>query len=162
MSSPKGRIFIISGQIGSGKSTFLRKQIISLRKSGRQIQGLVTEERNGERWTIDLSTGHAWILAHPNSGQPGISTPRYVFDAEGISHANAVLRRTVGTDVLIIDELGPLELLRQEGWVTALEILDRAEFNEAYIVIRESLINVAQSRWPESEILRPESLTQEG
>ena len=162
MSAPNGRIFIISGQIGSGKSTFLRKQIAALRKSGRRIQGLVTEERNGERWTVDLATGHAWILAHPNVGQPGIATPRYIFDAEGIIHANQVLRESSGADVLVIDELGPLELLRQEGWVAALDVLDRAEFAEAYVVIRESLIGIAQTRWPQSEILRPESLAQEG
>jgi nucleoside-triphosphatase len=152
-----GRLSIVTGEIGSGKSTRIRQIVDSSRKAGQLVKGLVTEVRNGERWTIDLSTGHAWVLAHPNEGQTGLSTPRYVFDEAGLAHANQVLQASRGAEVLVIDELGPLELLRSQGWVEALEILDSRHFDQAFVVIRESLLPVALSRWPFAEVNLPVS-----
>ena len=154
----RGEITILSGPIHSGKSTGLRRLMTELRRSGRTLAGLTTEDRFGERWTVDVATGHAWLLARPRSTAPDASgpvTPRYAFADEGFAHAESVLRAAIPADVLVIDELGPLEFLRNEGWVAALKILDERQFEEAIVVIRETLLDVALARWPDARVVAP-------
>ena len=44
------------------------------------------------------------------------------------------------TDVLIIDELGPLEFDEKSGLISAFETLRRAAYREAFVVIRPEKI----------------------
>jgi len=54
---------------------------------------------------------------------------------------------------LIIDELGPLEFLRNKGLLAGLERLDRGEFQVACVVVRSSLLPKALQRWPEAHVV---------
>lgn len=63
---------------------------------------------------------------------------------------------------LIIDELGPLELLRGGGLVEALALLDRGpgeRFPNALVVVRETLVDAARERfgglWGEPKLIIP-------
>lgn len=51
----------------------------------------------------------------------------------------SVLEISLPCDLLIVDELGPLELTHQMGWRAALEILPRAGYRLALVVIRPEL-----------------------
>jgi len=67
--------------------------------------------------------------------------------------ANNVLREANGSDLLLIDEIGPLELLRGEGLTAGIDRLDGNSYKIACVVIRPSLIPSALHRWPHAKVV---------
>jgi nucleoside-triphosphatase THEP1 len=49
---------------------------------------------------------------------------------------NLRLTQSVKTDLLMIDELGPLEFERQMGWTASFDLLKSGQFGIAMVVIR--------------------------
>jgi nucleoside-triphosphatase THEP1 len=87
-------------------------------------------------------------------GQGEISTPRWVFDPDVLVWANQRLQNSAGSDLLIIDELGPLEFLQNKGLLAGLERLDQGRFEVACVVVRSSLLPKALQRWPSAYVVR--------
>ena len=58
---------------------------------------------------------------------------------------NRVIQSSIPCDLLVIDELGPLEFKLSLGWVSALEVIKTAQFRLALVVIRPELLESAQS-----------------
>ncbi|MDR3052343.1 MAG: hypothetical protein LBU48_00585, partial [Coriobacteriales bacterium] len=52
-----------------------------------------------------------------------------------------------------IDELGPLELIHNQGFTEALTILDAGYYHAVLLAIRPSLVDAAQRRWGSAEII---------
>ncbi len=65
-----------------------------------------------------------------------LETKRWSFHSEVVSWGNNVLGKALPTEILIIDELGPLEFNQARGWVKAIDAIDRGEFQTALLVIR--------------------------
>jgi nucleoside-triphosphatase THEP1 len=59
---------------------------------------------------------------------------------------NEVLSRSLPCDLLIIDELGPLEVLGNRGWSNALSVLDAGDYAAALVVCRPGLLDRLQER----------------
>jgi len=53
---------------------------------------------------------------------------------------------------LIVDELGPLEFEREEGWIAGVSAVDSGEYQAALVVIRPSLLMMASQRWKVSRV----------
>jgi len=156
---PESKMLIVTGEIGSGKSTFCELVIDQARQTGLRVTGLLSpavfegQEKTGIR-VVDLGRGASRRLAWLRSGQVrAVETKRWSFDPAAVAWGNRVLSRAVPTDLLVIDELGPLEFERGEGWMNGLRILDEGEYRAALVVIRPSLVSEAQSRWPGAEVL---------
>ena len=66
---------------------------------------------------------------------------------------NQELDRPTGHGLLIIDELGPLEFHRNQGFVSAFRAIAQHP-GPAVIVVRESLLTEALQLWPEAKIER--------
>jgi nucleoside-triphosphatase THEP1 len=49
-------------------------------------------------------------------------------------------------DVLVVDELGPIELLGGRGWANALEVLRLGHFGTALVVCRPELLGVLEAK----------------
>jgi hypothetical protein len=47
-----------------------------------------------------------------------------------------------------VDEIGPLEFKREQGFTEGLSALDSGQFQAALIVIRKELLSAAEERWP--------------
>ena len=56
-------------------------------------------------------------------------------------------------DIVVIDELGPLEFIRGEGFEEGMRIVDDKRFHEMYVVVRPELVSQALKRWPWAEVL---------
>ena len=56
-------------------------------------------------------------------------------------------------ELLIIDELGPLEFVDKGGLQKAFEILDSNRYEKAIVVVRPSLLDQATSIWPSAEVI---------
>jgi hypothetical protein len=51
-------------------------------------------------------------------------------------------------DILILDELGPLEFSSNQGLTVGFELIERRLYRLACMTIRPSLLPVALERWP--------------
>ena len=55
-------------------------------------------------------------------------------------------------DLLVVDELGPLELERGVGWTAALGLLQQSGFALAVVVVRPGLVARARDLLPTEEV----------
>ena len=119
-------------------------------------------EKTGiEAWLLSgqLETAERILLARRRDlaesipdGDTGLG---WVFDQGAINRVNAHLAILREKDAsvpatLVIDELGPLELIHGKGFTAALELLDVAVFQEVKAVVRPALIERAKKRWKDS------------
>jgi hypothetical protein len=58
--------------------------------------------------------------------------------------------------VLVVDELGPLELVRNQGWTAGLDVLRAGRYRLALAVVRPSLLACFEDRLGTSEFVRLE------
>jgi nucleoside-triphosphatase THEP1 len=68
-------------------------------------------------------------------------TPGWEYDAEVFAWATETLSQATPCDLLVVDEVGPLELVGRRGWVKALEVLRRGDFRAALAVCRPGLLD---------------------
>ena len=71
-------------------------------------------------------------------------TPRWKYGSEVFTWASKVLSSATPCDLLLVDEVGPLELLGKRGWVSALDVLSRGDFQAALVVCRPSLMETLE------------------
>lgn len=156
----RGQINLITGAIGCGKTTYCRTQIDAARRAGLDIAGVLSLARfeQGVKVGIDaldLRSGELRPLAHLRraaADATGVVTQRWRFDAETLDWANQALATATPCDLLVVDELGPLELEQGRGWTAGLVAIDTRAFDAALVVVRHSLIDQALVRWPDAGV----------
>ena len=150
---PMGRIILLSGQIDSGKTSLCQEIVNLARQDGLRLGGLVSPAvfQEGQKIAIDLldlKSGERRRLAE-GSGRRStdLQTQRWSFLPDAVAWGNQVLESALPCDLLVIDELGPLEFQRGQGWVAGFQAVDGGEYQAALLVIRPSLMEEALSRW---------------
>jgi nucleoside-triphosphatase THEP1 len=111
---------------------------------------------------IDLRTGQRRLLAvRRQAGQTRTEfhTDRWHFDAEVMAWGDTVLQSAAPCDLLVVDELGPLEFERGAGWQAGLAALDSGQYRGAVVIIRPELLQTACQRWPAAHVIRITSAT---
>jgi hypothetical protein len=96
-----------------------------------------------------------------DQGGDGPKTIRWAFDGEALAWGNQVLGNIHPCDLLVIDELGPLEFERGEGWMHGFTAVDDGDYTLAVVVIRPDLVDKALEKWPCANILeidKPENV----
>ncbi|MEN3051925.1 MAG: NTPase, partial [Candidatus Methanosuratincola petrocarbonis] len=119
------RIFLLTGFPGIGKTTAVLRVADLLGREGFAVGGMLTQEvrgAGGERVgfeILDLSTGIRGWLARARQG-PGPRIGRYAVDIGALERIGAasILGAVASSDVIAIDEIGPMELL-SEGFRAA-------------------------------------------
>lgn len=129
------KIQIITGEINTGKTTFAEKVIERYRREGKTVEGVLSYgiHDNGVKIGFrirDIGTGKCEILAvtpdrnGPTPPTAGVSpypapspppsappsTGRFIFYPEAFSFAEKVIKTGCSADVLVIDELGKIEI----------------------------------------------------
>ncbi|MFC1983806.1 nucleoside-triphosphatase [Chloroflexota bacterium] len=132
---------IVTGVIGVGKSTVCRKLIQIIQSNGLVCDGILTfKSAEGGIIIEDIRSGKKAPLAEINDGaSDGPRTARYLFNQSGINFGIQALHEAASTDVLIVDEIGQLEL-RGEGLVPALDIIKSGRFKNCVLVVRKALL----------------------
>ena len=89
----------------------------------------------------------------------GVRKLGWDFSQEALARINERLSRpdVRACDLLVVDELGPMELLRDEGYTAALRLLDERAVDRALLVVRPSLLEAARARWGDFETLAPDA-----
>lgn len=102
------RIFIYTGLVQSGKTTRLASWVKTKKSKG----GLLAHTVKGEKHLESLHSGEIKNLGISPHDPDGISVGRYWFSSKVLSWARKQLFLAVDSkvDLLIVDEIGPLEL----------------------------------------------------
>lgn len=159
---------LVLGEPGSGKTSWCRGYIDWWQKRGSSVGGIVCPktERQGRRTgfnVIDLLTGEEVPFARLSryrSFKGGEKIGDYTISRHGILFACAVVERAVGNkcDLVVIDEVGPLELCGK-GLMPAVELALASPVN-VLIVVRSSLKGALQRHFPQYEFVVVADLTQ--
>lgn len=152
--------WIITGWRGSGKSSFCQAMVDQARQAGWKAAGIISpaRERNGIKEFIDavaLSTGEKRLLAaaQRQTGED-FEFGDWFFNQETLAWGNEVIANSLPSDLLVIDEIGPLEFYFSMGWFNALEVIQRTDFRLALVVIRPELVEAAGRNIQPTQIIR--------
>lgn len=110
------RVILVTGRPGVGKTTVLLRAVEMLKAKGYKIGGIITREIREHNMRVgfeiqDIYTGKKGWLAHVN--QPtGPQVSRYRVNLEDLDDvgASAIFDAVKNADIVIIDEIGPMEL----------------------------------------------------
>ena len=141
-----GRILLVTGERDAGKTTVCRQTVSLAQAAGHTCGGLLTTPAGDVEQldVVDAHTGDRRRLTTTSTA--GVRQGRYLFDPEALAWGAEALACAVPCDLLVVDELGPLEVQRQLGWAVALDLLRRGEFQVALVVVRPELLADVQSR----------------
>ena len=145
-------LIIVTGNIGSGKTTVCSKLLDILRTRERICTGILT--RKGPDGSIvieDVASGEKMTLARIDNTFIGPRTVKYSFDPRGIDFGLRAIHGPPG-EVIFIDEIGILEL-RGEGFASALELINAGSFKNCLVVIREWLLPDFLPRLPANPLI---------
>lgn len=152
------QIMVVTGDIGGGKTTWCTALIEHVGSQGASAAGLLCPGvfKDGRKVAvdvIDLVSQEKRRLAKRRAVNDSSSpTPKWDFDSDVLAWGNQVLEKIVGADLLLIDELGPLELLKGKGWQAGIRLLEGGSYRVACVVVRRELLNVMLARFPNAVI----------
>jgi len=138
-------VVVATGAPGSGKTTAVLSVARRLQSSGCRVVGFVQPARivDGRKVGFavhDLASGEEADLARLVSRNEGEHGTRFRFQSEGFAIAERALSRARRGDLLVVDELGPLEL-RGQGHMRALQrALNVPELRGVVLVVRAQLV----------------------
>ncbi|MEI8132506.1 MAG: nucleoside-triphosphatase [Leptolinea sp.] len=152
------KIIILTGTRGRGKTAACQKWVQQAGMIGWNVSGLLCPAvfENGAKTGIivkNLATGESRHLAGLVDGTVGeVATDHWNFDPEVLKWGSQVLGEIRECDLLIVDELGPLEFYRRQGWVEAFDVLGGGVYRLAVVVIRPELLDEARIIWPGASV----------
>jgi nucleoside-triphosphatase THEP1 len=149
------RMVVLTGERGVGKTTVCRETVALARGRGHVCAGILTLARDGIRDVYDVRSGETRRLTRRPGHDSAVAQGRFRFDPETLRWGGDVLARSMPCDLLLVDEIGPLEIDRNRGWIIAFDVLRSGCFALAVVVVRPELVSRAQLRLPglESEVL---------
>ncbi|MDH5733716.1 MAG: NTPase [Candidatus Bathyarchaeota archaeon] len=153
-------IIFITGQPGIGKTSVLLKIIEVLKKRGYLVGGMISQEKRemGIRIgfeIIDISTAQrGWLARVAQSNGPRVGKYRVNLDDLKRIGASSILNAIDETDVIVIDEVGPMELFSPAFKQAVIQALksNKTILGTIHHRAHDSLVNNIRSR-KDAEIL---------
>ena len=158
---------VLSGPSRAGKTTVCRAVIAATRLRDLTVGGVLSEDATDDRGAglqivCDLLSGERRLLARARPGcdvaaRPDLREPsgppdafelRWEFDPQGVAFGRRALRAaaTLGRDVLVVDQIGPLELRREGGWTCAFDLVREGRFDLALLVVNPRFVEELLTR----------------
>ena len=142
---PRGAYYVLTGDRDSGKTLVCTDLAAEGRARGLDVAGIMTAPSgaglHAPRQVIDLRSGASRMFGIPAQVGTDPLTPGWDIDSDVFAWATEALSAATPCDLLIVDEVGPLELLDGRGWVHALEVLREGDFGAGLVVCRPSLLD---------------------
>jgi len=158
------RIFLLTGPVGAGKTTVAERVTGLAWRRGIACRGLLAPaivDACGHKtgiWGIDLAGDERRVLARTDCDLGGPRVGPYSFDADALSWATAVVLTALTSPLqaanmgeahprlVIVDEIGKLELWHGMGLAPVLPRLAAGEAARALVVVRDTLVEELQRR----------------
>ncbi|MFW6082910.1 MAG: nucleoside-triphosphatase [Chloroflexota bacterium] len=134
------QILILTGARRVGKTTVCSKAVRLAKKQDLTCGGLLTLAEHGGRDVVDVKSERQRRLTQCPDATHRIVQGRFCFDPDTLRWGNRVLARATPCDLLVIDEIGPLELARNQGWTSYRYVLKAGRFALALVVVRSELV----------------------
>lgn len=137
-------IFVLTGAVHSGKTTSLRRMIEELRKESIRIDGYLSEvvlenqEISGYD-LLDLREEKLTPFIRREGEENWERVGSYSLIPQGLSRAKGIILRGTKADILVVDEVGPLELAGKGIW-PALEKVLFLPKPDSILVVRKSIL----------------------
>lgn len=140
-SAPAPKTFIVTGPLGSGKSTFLKQLTDALRKNGHHPRGIISERKSNDSGTagydlVNIETGerHEFLRKSEETGPERIG--RFIIVPGSLEKGAAILNSS-GKGIIIIDEVGALEI-NGSGWASCIDGLLARPVSHLILSVREN------------------------
>lgn len=140
----KPKIYIITGKIGSGKTTLIQKliqkfQVENIPVSGIYSARILENEKTTGYDLVNISTGETekFLREHGDKNQQRIG--KFYIDSKGVNKGNQILMNSQ-SKLIIIDEVGRLEL-EDKGWAQSLNQIITDSKSHLLLSVREEVIN---------------------
>ena len=138
-------ITLFSGPVHSGKSTRLKEVCAVFERNGSSFDGYLSEAVfDGDRRTgydiLDLQTGARTPFFRLWTGRCLDHVGRFGLLAAGLSAAEGIIRRGRSSPLLIVDELGPLELDGRGIWPALAPVVLGSPGTDVLAVVRRGLV----------------------
>jgi nucleoside-triphosphatase THEP1 len=155
----KPELVLVTGIRGAGKTSWCMDLLEHTRALDLKLCGLISPAvfEAGQKVGIDLldlCSGERRRLAY-RAGDAGgdLCTTDWQMVAETLEWGNTILESIKSCDLFILDEIGPLEFEHGIGLIAGLDIIDSHKKIPAVVVVRPSLLALADKRWPWAQVL---------
>ena len=146
-------IGLLTGPIGVGKTTVAERVAGLALRRGLACGGLLAPaliDACGQKagiWGVDVVTGEQRVLARTDQDLGGPQVGPYSFDGAALQWAVEVVEAAIPrADLVLVDEIGRLELWQAGGLAPVLPRLAAGEARRALVLVRESLLAELQAR----------------
>ena len=151
---PRRRLFVLTGLPGAGKTTRCRQLVEESRAAGLVVRGVVTvDEWDAEgvgRWLEDLRSGERVLLGRKTQpGETAVDAPSWTLEDSALDRCNQILSDACPADLLVIDEVGPVELLHRRGSLRGVSHALSGSYGVAVVVVRPWLVPRFRELFPD-------------
>lgn len=167
MTNPPPPLWIITGDRAAGKTRFCSDLAAEAGKRKIDTAGVLSPAfvENGKKTGFQITnirSGETRQLAVLRSNdRSNTVTQHWQFDQQNLVWGNEVLTSAVPCGLLIVDELGPLELEQGKGWTAGIQVLSSGKYTAAAVVIRPELLAKALALWPQATVINVDHLLTE-
>lgn len=147
-------VYILTGEQGEGKTTFLLKMLVEIAGMGVRVTGIVAPGHisNGVKSgfsIIDVATGRSEELCSATPSWRSERHGQYYFRPAGLSFGRLALRTPTvrAADLIVVDEVGRFEL---EGaiWGGCIDRLVNTAHQPMIWTVRRCFVDAVADRWP--------------
>jgi len=154
------QLVFVTGEKGAGKTAWCQTLVTCARSLGLSVGGVLSPpEFTGQVKTgillENLATGERRQLAARRPQlQEDAPTKKWRFDDEVLRWGDQILQRQEeALQVLLIDEMGPLEFEHGQGLMAGFDVIDRRAYQVGLVVVRPALLAAAHRRWQSDRVL---------
>lgn len=147
------QFFIITGNIASGKTTFLMQLSEKLRDLNINIGGFYSPRIMDGNTTMGYDLVHVTDIKRieflRESDKSNIAEiGKFIIDENSVLQATSWIKEDIENEckIIIIDEVGKLEF-DEKGWYNAIQILLSSNIKNQIWVVRNSFVDQAVKKW---------------
>jgi nucleoside-triphosphatase THEP1 len=138
-------VLLLVASSGVGKTTACERAVEMAQAQGWRVAGVLSRPvwQAGVKTAIrlrEVPLGPERILARAQHPDDGPRVGVWTFDPAGVAWGQHILTSLRPCDLLVIDEIGPLELEQGQGLTSALGALRQAAYRQAVVTLRPTLV----------------------
>lgn len=149
----KARVFIVTGEVGGGKTGFIENLVKTLERNKVPVGGIISRKINDSKGKtgydiVNILTGYQipFLRQGPGSGEDRVG--RFIILKDGLEEGRKILDSLAlpPDGFVVIDEVGFLEL-NDDGWAENLNKLLDSSHNRIILAVRLSLLDKVKIKW---------------